>query len=215
MAAVSRQVSYQRIRELAATHALAIMGGVGEDGGTVILLGPGAGFWPHFQASPEWQDGAPDPIDRWSSRVITALADTLEAEALFPFGGPPYLPFLRWATDSGRAWQSPAGMLVHDSAGLMVSYRGALRFARPIALPPTGASPCISCTAQPCMGACPVDALSAARGYDVAACHAFLDTAAGQDCLQQGCKARRACPVSQRFGRDPAQSALHMRSFHP
>ena len=208
-------MSYEQIETAAATHCLTIMGGVGEGGGTVILLGPGAGVWPHFQGNPEWQDGAPDPIDRWSSRVITALADALEAEALFPFGGPPYLPFLRWAMDSGRAWQSPAGMLVHDSAGLMVSYRGALRFARPIDLPPTGDSPCDSCAGQPCMRACPVDALSAARGYDVAACHGFLDTVAGQDCLQQGCKARRACPVSQQFGRDPAQSAVHMRSFHP
>ena len=148
--------------------------------------------------------------------MIKTLADTLKAEALFPFTGPPYQPFLRWAIDSGRAWQSPAGMLVHDTSGLMVSYRGALRFQRPVALPtPPDAAPCATCVDQPCMTACPVNALSAARGYDVDACHGFLDSQAGQDCLSQGCKARRACPVSQRFERHPDQSALHMRSFHP
>lgn len=209
-------MSHARITRAARAECLDVMGGVQEDGGTVILLGPGAGFWPHLKSSPEMRDGAPDPIDRWSIRVITELGAQLQATPLFPFGGPPYLPFLRWAMDSGRAWQSPAGMLVHDTAGLLVSYRGALRFDRAIALPPPpAAAPCVTCPDQPCMTACPVDALSAARGYDVAACHGFLDTADGQDCLNQGCRARRACPVSQRFGRDPEQSALHMRSFHP
>ncbi len=206
---------YDGVVRAAAGHCLDIMGGVQEDGGTVLLLGPSPGFWLMMKAAPEMQDGAPDPIDRWSRRVIRDLAASLDAEALFPFGGPPYLPFLRWAMASGRAWQSPAGMLVHDTAGLMVSYRGALRFSQDIALPdPPGASPCETCADQPCMIACPVDALSAARGYDVAACHRFLDTPAGQDCLTQGCKARRACPVSQRFERDPEQSAFHMGYFH-
>lgn len=205
---------YAAILGAASAARLDVMGGVHEDGGTVILLGPSPDFWPMFKASPEWQDGAPDPVDRWSLRVVGGLADRLGAEALFPFGGPPYLPFLRWATETGRAWQSPVGMLVHDTAGLMVSYRGALRFSQHIALPDTGPAPCETCADQPCVTACPVDALSAAKGYDVAACHGFLDTDAGDDCLAQGCKARRACPVSQRFGRDPEQSAFHMSYFH-
>ncbi len=205
---------YAAISAAASTVHLDVMGGVHEDGSTVMLLGPAPGFWPALKASREWQDGAPDPVDRWSLRVVGALASQLQAAALFPFGGPPYLPFLRWATQSGRAWQSPAGMLVHDVAGLWVSYRGALRFDGVIALPETGASPCESCPDRPCMTACPVDALSAARGYDVPACHAFLDTQAGEDCLGQGCKARRACPVSQAFDREPEQSAFHMSYFH-
>lgn len=205
---------YDGIARTAAARGLDIMGGVHEDSSAIILLGPSPDFWPMMKAAPEMQDGTPDPIDRWSLRVIGDLAIELTAEALFPFGGPPYLPFLRWAMDSGRAWQSPAGMLVHDSAGLMVSYRGALRFSQKIVLPETGPSPCDSCADQPCMTACPVDALSAARGYDVPACHGFLNTQAGDDCLSQGCKARRACPVSQAFGRDPEQSAFHMSYFH-
>lgn len=207
--------TYDMILRDAARHQLDIMGGVHKDGGTVILLGPSPNFWPMFKQSPEWLDAGRDPIDRWSKRVIRELAQTLGAEALFPFGGPPYQPFIRWAKDSGRAWQSPAGMLVHDVAGLMVSYRGALRFSQTIPLPPVGVSPCETCIGQPCLSACPVDALSAINGYDVAACHGFLETEAGEDCLTQGCKARRACPVSQRFGRDPEQSAFHMRHFHP
>jgi hypothetical protein len=94
---------------------------------TLLLLGPSEpGFWAHITASAEFIDGAPDPIDRWSRRVIGHMACDLGAKALFPFGGPPWHPFIGWAKRSGRAWESPVGFLVHDHAGLMVSYRGAL-----------------------------------------------------------------------------------------
>ena len=216
MAAVSQDLTYYTIAVTAALDGLGVMGSLHEDGQTLVLLGPSGRFWDIFKGSAEIKDGCADPIDRWSLRVVTRIADHLGGEALFPFGGLPYLPFLRWAMESGRAWQSPAGMLVHDEAGLMVSYRGALRFDGVIARPdPPAAAPCATCEGQPCITACPVDALSAETGYNVTACHAYLDTEAGQDCMDLGCRARRACPVSQRFDREPAQSALHMRAFHP
>ncbi len=187
-------------------------------GGSRVLLGAGAAFWDVLHIAPEGQDGAPDPVDRYSLRVITALADRFGATADFPFGGPPYAPFIAWALESGRAWSSPTGMLVHDTTGLMISYRGALSWPdRPHTAPDTQEerpSPCPTC-AQPCVTACPVGALSAVHSYDVAACHAYLDTDAGAACLSQGCAVRRACPISARFGRDPAQSEHHMRAFHP
>ncbi|MEX0283677.1 MAG: ferredoxin [Paracoccaceae bacterium] len=203
-----------QIEALAEAAGLFIAGEVAEDGGTVVLLAAGAGFWPLLQAAPEFA-GA-DPVDLYSTRIVNDMAGRLGAEAIFPFGGPPYAPFIRWAQESGRAWQSPVGMLIHDTAGLMISYRGALRFQE--VLEPAGtlpSMPCTICAGQPCLGACPVDALSKESGYDVAACHAYLDTPDGTSCLTQGCVARRACPVSHQFGRDPAQSAHHMASFHP
>ncbi len=179
-----------------------------------ILVGAGPRMWPVFTAAPEYQDGARDPLDRWSKRALGALAAPRGWDVVFPSDGPPYAPFIAWAKATGRFWDSPAGMLVHDRAGLMISIRGA--FVTPDAEPTqSAASPCISCTNQPCATACPVDALSAENGYDVAACHAYLDTEPGRDCLERGCKARRACPISAAFGRDPAQSAFHMKSFHP
>jgi hypothetical protein len=45
----------------------------------------------------EFRDGRPDPIDRWSRRVIGHMACDLGAKALFPFGGPPWHPFIAWA----------------------------------------------------------------------------------------------------------------------
>lgn len=211
-----------RIETLAASHGLAVFGGFHPEAEaglpqgtrTLILLGPKEpGFWQRLTAGPEWQDGAPDPIDRWSRRVICDMADDLRAKALFPFGGPPHHPFYQWALRTGRAWSSPVQLLVHDQAGLFVSYRGALALTEAIPLPPPPESPCARCADKPCLTACPATALTGA-GYDLPACHAFLDNPSGQDCMTQGCAVRRACPVSAGYARIPDQSAYHMGQFH-
>lgn len=179
---------------------------------TLCLLGPAEpGFWAHFSQSSEYQDGQPDSMDRWSARVIGDLAGSLGGQAFFPFGGPPFQPFIRWAAASGRAWSSPVGLLVHDTAGLMISYRGAIGFAHHIVGPALPAKPCDSCADRPCETACPIGALGPA-GYDVAACKAHLNSDAGQACMQ-GCLVRRACPVSGTYGRLAEHSHFHMKAF--
>jgi epoxyqueuosine reductase len=213
-------VLLQQIATLAAEHHLAVLGGFAaepgdqlpDDTASLVLLGPlEPGFWPHVTAQPEF-DGTPDPVDRWSRRALSELGNRLGAQALFPFGTPHH-PFHRWALRSGRCWSSPVRLLVHDQAGLMVSFRGALAFADPVPLPAPPPAPCDSCTGKPCLAACPAAALTA-RGYDVPACHAFLDQPDGSNCITGGCLVRRACPVSQRYARLPEQSAYHMRQFH-
>lgn len=215
--------SLAEIDRVLAPHHLSVFGGFhpgAKDGTpegceTLLMLGPREpGFWAHVTAEAEFHDGQPDPLDRWSRRVIGRIACDLGGKALFPFGGPPYRPFIAWALRTGRTWPSPVGLLVHDQAGLMVSFRGALALRDKVGLPPTPpAPPCTTC-ARPCTTACPVGALRA-DAYDVAACHAHLATEAGRDCRDQGCRARRACPISQGYGRRAEQSAFHMRSFHP
>ena len=195
---------------------LSILGGVTEDCpegiGTLLLLGPREpGFWGVFTASEEYRDGRADPLDRWSTRAIGDLAKTLNAKPFFPFGGPPWEPFLQWALNSGRAHVSPVGLLVHDEAGLMVSFRGALGLAERLELPEAPPNPCDHCEKRPCLTACPVDALRP-DGYDVAACKTDLDRQEN-DCMSKGCAVRRVCPVSIGYGRLEEQSAFHMRAF--
>lgn len=181
--------------------------------GTIVLLSPDEpGFWPHVKTAPEFLDREPDPMDRWSTRVITALAKVSGGTALFPFGQPPR-PFIGWALRSGQAFVSPAGLLVHTEAGLFVSYRGAVLLPQVLDLPPAAANPCDSCLDKPCLAACPPRALTGA-GYDLPACHAYLDTPDGQACMTKGCAVRRSCPLSRKYPRMPEQSAFHMKAFH-
>lgn len=203
------QVTPDQIARDVAVHGLMVMGHAGNR----VLIGTDAHWWDVFVNSPERQDNAPDPIDRWSKRILGGLADRIGARAVFPSDGPPYAPFIAWAMATGRFWQSPTGMMVHDHAGLMISIRGALELPTEMADVAHGASPCEACDGRPCVSACPVNALGADTPYDVPVCKAFLDTAAGGDCMSKGCAVRRACPISQRFARPEAQSAFHMKAF--
>lgn len=206
---------WDKLNAALAPHGLLLMGAMHQDGHTRALIGADANWWPVFQGSREYQDGHPDPIDRWSKRIIQGLAPSVGATTVFPSDGPPCAPFIAWALETGRFWTSPVGMMVHHTTGMMVSIRGALVWGELIPLPNTpGSSTCTGC-AKPCETACPVGALSAETAYNVGACHTYLDSPDGQTCMTHGCAARRACPVSQSFGRPAEQSAFHMKAFHP
>ncbi|UWQ05183.1 ferredoxin [Aliiroseovarius crassostreae] len=201
---------------IAEESQLEVFGMLHDAGETIVLLGPHEpGFWARFSSSSEYLDGAPDPLDRWSKRMIGELAKAWGGQAVFPSDGPPYPPFFRWAQESGRAWPSPVTLLVHDRAGLWVSFRGAIRLAgeRPLPKSAPAGSPCQTCPA-PCTTACPVAALTQ-DGYDLPRCHAYLDTEAGKTCLEGGCMVRVVCPLSQTYGRLREQSHFHMKAFHP
>jgi epoxyqueuosine reductase len=178
---------------------------------SLVLIGPREpGYWAHMLRQPEC--AGPDPVDRWSQRVLEDIAADLGATALFPFGGKPYHPFFSWALRSGQIWESPIRLLVHSTQGLMISFRGALALPFEIDLPSPPPRPCDTCAA-PCLTACPVNALTGA-GYDLPACHGHLDRSGGASCMNGGCLARRACPVSATYARMDEHSAYHMRQFH-
>lgn len=209
------------LADLANAHGLRIMGGfaVAEDDPdlaghlAVFLLGPeDSRFWPLFAASPEFHDGAPDPVDRWSRRVLGELAEQTGGTAYFPFGGPPHFPFYSWALRSGRTHVSPIRFLVDNEAGLWASFRGAIAFDTPQTLPSPLSSPCGTCASRPCLNACPVSALTE-TGYDVEACKTHIAAEDSASCRSFGCAARRACPLSDHAKRNPEQSALHMKAF--
>lgn len=182
--------------------------------GTLVLIGAARDMWAAFQGADEAHDGQANPLDRWSKRVIGGLAAATGAGCAFPSDGPPYPPFIGWALASKRFFLSPVGMMVHDTAGLMISIRGALMFDEVFDLPDASAtSPCETCVAKPCRTACPVDALGGDAGYDVGVCKGYLRTPEGSACMGAGCQARLACPVSMGFDRPAAQSEFHMRAF--
>ncbi|MGB3582460.1 MAG: ferredoxin, partial [Roseiarcus sp.] len=138
----------------------------------------------------------------------------LGALALFPFGGPPFWPFQQWARRSEPVHPSPIGLLIHPRYGLWHSYRGGLGFREALDVPELAAapSPCDSCRGRWCLNTCPVGAFSGAD-YDVAACAGHLEGPAGEDCMNEGCRARRACPVGAAYVYGPDQASFTMRAF--
>ena len=182
---------------------------------TLVLVGnAGPALWPAFSASPEARDGRPDPMNRWTRRLLEPLAAALGGAALYPFGGPPYRPFVAWAKRAEPVAESPLGMLIHPDHGLWHAYRGALALPEALALPPRDRRlrPCDSCVERPCLAACPVGAFTEA-GYAVERCASHVADPAGADCLDLGCRARRACPVGVEAYYQPSQARFHMTAF--
>jgi len=187
--------------------------------GTIVLLGlVGRSGWAEFADSSEAQDGLENPLDRWSKRLIDALALKFGAVPIYPFSGPPYFPFQRWAAGAESLFPSPLGLLIHPDFGLWHSYRGALAFTQVLNLPPRvqAQNPCESCSGKPCLSACPVSAFSG-ESYNVPACAAHLRSA-GQSCTTLGCAARNACPIGSHHQYGAAQTQFYMAAFrrsHP
>lgn len=179
----------------------------------VVMVGnAGPALWRIFDDS---RPPGADPMNRWTRDVLDDVAEDLGAAAHYPFDGPPWLPFQRWAQKAEAVFPSPIGMLIHPDHGLWHAYRGALAFGDDVdGLPRRDerASPCETCTGKPCLTTCPVAAFDGTR-YDVVACAGHMRRPQGADCLDLGCRARRACPVGQDAVYDPAQARFHMEAF--
>lgn len=175
----------------------------------------GSSIWPEFSHSPEYRDAQPDPLDRWSKRIALSVAREIDSIAIFPFEGPPYYPFQQWAARAEALHQSPLGLMIHPEYGLWHAWRFGLlmphatRSGSP-ELPLE--SPCQNCQAQPCLHSCPVEAFGA-DGYDVDKCVSYLKQTPEAPCHQQGCQARNACPIGEKFRYEPAQHLFHLRAF--
>ena len=123
--------------------------GLGGDARTVVMVGnAGADMWEAFCAG---RRDEPDPMNCWTRRVLDAVARDLDAQPRYPFDGPPWLPFQRWAQRAEPVFPSPVGMLIHPDHGLWHAWRGALVFDVPVSGIPERdgrRSPCLDCVAR-------------------------------------------------------------------
>ncbi len=188
----------------------------GESISMVLFGNAGSSLWSVFSGSSEYLDNDPDPLDRWSRRIGEQLAREWSALALFPFGGPPFQPFLQWAKKAEQLESSKLGMLIHPKYGLWHAYRFAIAF--PYVLTGMDFSEkhsvaCTTCADQPCLAGCPVGAFSLDH-YDVESCFQFLDQNPDASCHFSGCQARRACPEGGLYRYDSDHAAFHMAKFY-
>ncbi len=186
----------------AAGPALALVGNIGSS------------YWPVFSRSPEFSDGQPHPLDRWSRRVAEEIATELPLQPVYPFEGPPYYPFQQWAHRAEALEQSPIGVMIHPEFGLWHSYRFALLGAQFEAAPARSPadSPCLGCETKPCLHRCPVDAFDS-NGYDVERCRNYLRQTPQAQCHETGCLARYACPIAPDLAYTADQGQFHLKAF--
>ena len=159
------------------------------------------------------------PLDNWTRSHLDHLADKVSAHIIYPFDGPPFAPFQRWAMRCEAVAPSPIGPLIHPDYGLWHAYRAALVFDAEIELPPRedkeedAPSPCAcdTCQDKPCINTCPVGALELHR-YDVPLCSAHLATP-GNRCMAHSCLARLACPVGGKYVYSTEMGQFHMGKF--
>ncbi|MBA5778663.1 hypothetical protein H2509_16150 [Stappia sp. F7233] len=182
---------------------------------TLLLIGSaGSALFDAFSASPEASDGKPDPLDRYTARLLRDIADEFGFTPVFPFDGPPWHPFQAWAMRAGSFSPSPVGVLCHATFGPWAAFRAAFlspeRFGTFEANGAPG--PCPSCEGKPCIAACPADALSLEAGYDVPRCREHLKANRDATC-HTGCLARRACPIGREFAQTERHAGFHMKAF--
>lgn len=216
------------LREALARHGLRVRGGFATEGGldeavftvapwarSLIMVGNvGSELWDKSGAEIAAMAGL-DPLDQWTRQTIDPIARSIGGTALYPFDGPPYWPFQRWAERAEGVRSSPLGIQIHPEYGLWHAYRAAIllrtAFGQPLA---EQAHPCDSCVGRPCLTRCPVSAFSP-DGYDVELCvnHVVAMQHEGGSCADVGCLARLACPVGARWRYRADHASFHMTAF--
>lgn len=184
----------------------------------LVVGSGGPTFFDRFaREAPEAHDGAPNPLDRFTARVVVAaVAGALSPLAVthaayFPFtGSAPLIPFQRLGRAAGLGGPGPLGLQIHPVFGAWWAYRALVVVDRELPTAPALGDGCAGCDA-PCVAACPAGAV-AVTGFDVPACHARRLSV---DACRLSCAARIACVRGPEHRYSDGQLAFHMAASMP
>ncbi len=184
--------------------------------GALVAGSGGPAFFDRFDGGAEATDGAPNPLDRYTERVIAgATRDALRPHGVahvvhFPFGARPLIPFQRLGRAAGLGGPGPLGLQIHPTFGPWWAYRALIVLDRPLPEAPPPGDGCAGCDA-PCVAACPAGAV-ARGGFDIVACQARRLVA--EPC-RLSCVARISCVRGPEHRYRDEELAFHMRASMP
>ncbi len=182
----------------------------------LIVGSGGPAFFDRFQAGPEACDGASDPLDRYTRRIVgelvaRALAPLAVGYAIgFPFGAEPFLPFQRLGRAAGLGGPGPLGLQIHPIYGPWWAYRAVVAVNRSLSPEPPPGDGCAGCAA-PCVVACPASAVQRG-GFSIVLCQAHRRVA--EPC-RLSCAARIACIRGPEHRYADRELAFHMAAALP
>ena len=173
------------------------LGEAGIDSGDyarLIMIGHGGRLlWRRLQQEGM---GSTDPVDDYSlrcaERFVGEYLGGCAHRVLYPGNLP--IPLQQLGRIAGWHHDSPLGIGINALYGPWFGYRVIMLVKAdvPVSTASAGPSPCTGCRDKPCIGACPVGALSADAPPDVGGC---VDYRMGNDSVcAYTCLARLACP---------------------
>jgi len=170
----------------------------------------GTTLWPQaLKTAPH----SPHPIDtavsEWMAEHMEQCAPQTRWEPLYP--GNTTLSLIRLGECAGWHHPSPFWQGVDPEWGSWFAYRAVLLADTdwPITPRRERRSPCLDCAAQPCVAACPAQALAVDRRSGLERCMSHR-LAAESSCVDR-CLARLACPVGAEHRYSEAQLQHHYR----
>lgn len=179
----------------------------------IVLGNAGRSLWQSVRRQQEISEPVTDhPVDDYSRAVAQAFIDQFLSADTCQLLYPSSLPVSLISLGEFCGWSSPSqlGMGIHPGYGLWFAYRAVILTDAPLPAIPRQASTdvCASCTAKPCVAACPGRAVSEDSAFNLQACTSWR-LKKDSEC-ELSCAARKACPVGQAFSYQDDQLAYHM-----
>ena len=172
----------------------------------LILIGHGGrSLWEKLKAAGLSSE---HPIDEFTTATVeawfTAQRPGVSHALVYPGEGPVGLQAL--GRLAGWHHESPFRVGVNADWGSWFAYRAVVLADTdlPVTVPMSGESPCLSCTDQPCITACPAGALNAPE-FSLHKCIAYRKQPESR--CRITCVARTTCPVRPEHRYDDAQIA--------
>ncbi|MGH7962699.1 MAG: hypothetical protein ACRERD_12875 [Candidatus Binatia bacterium] len=193
---------------------------------TVVVIGNGGGeFWAGFRAYCDARPGhlqeRTHPLDEYTVEIIeSALAPILHQSGaayryLYPFRfSTEPVSFMHLAQAASLASPSILGVVIHPVYGPWMALRAALLIDQELSAPAATSDfdPCPTCIERACMAACPANAVSLERGWDIPTCVQHRLHLA-EDCVDR-CHARYDCVYGREYRYPPDELHYHQqRSF--